>query len=47
MHSELQSLVGRDHLSFRSYYMPVKVSLVTLLLQWLEIVLYTMNGSSV
>lgn len=28
MHSELQSLVGRDHLSFRSYYLPVKVSLV-------------------
>ena len=26
MHSELPSLVGRDHLSFRSYYVPVKVS---------------------
>ena len=26
MHSELPSLVGRDHLSFRSYYLPVKVS---------------------
>lgn len=27
MHSELTSLVGRDHLSFRSYYLPVKVRL--------------------
>ena len=27
MHSELQSLVGRDHLSFRSYYLPIKVRL--------------------
>lgn len=25
MHSELPSLVGRDHLSYRSYYLPVKV----------------------
>lgn len=25
MHSELPSLVGRDHLSFRSYYLPIKV----------------------
>ena len=24
MRSELPSLVGRDHLSFRSYYLPIK-----------------------
>ncbi len=44
MHSELQSLVGRDHLSFRSYYLPVKVRLMDpVLLLKLEIVLYTMT----
>ena len=26
MRAELPNLVGRDHMSFRSYYMPVKVS---------------------
>lgn len=25
MRSELPNLVGRDHMSFRSYYIPVKV----------------------
>lgn len=33
MHSELPSLVGRDHLSFRSFYLPVKVCNI-LVLHW-------------
>lgn len=32
MRSELPNLVGRDHMSFRSYYIPVKVCLSSVVL---------------